>query len=186
MSDALELLDSATLNPLAELRLMYLSGRALAISLRALSRLPIASVAANQAVPAHMVELFETELDTSVDWRRIVVLGIYCRDSAKEDAFSGTHHSSPNSKPATQQRSSTTRCTTTSYEPMASPLTTTPTPRAQSCTQTTPHTPTLRPPTSPAFKPSSTAATCWTRPTGSACDSASSTSRPNLTNWTWM
>jgi nucleotide sugar dehydrogenase len=52
---------------------------------------PIASVAANEAMPAHMVDLLETELGASVDGERVVVLGLCYRGGAKEDAFSGTY-----------------------------------------------------------------------------------------------
>jgi nucleotide sugar dehydrogenase len=52
---------------------------------------PVASVAANEAMPAHMVDLLEAELGGSVDGQRVVVLGLAYRAGAKEDAFSGTY-----------------------------------------------------------------------------------------------
>ena len=52
---------------------------------------PIASVAANEAMPAHMVDLLEAELGEPVEVRRVVVLGLAYRAGTKEDAFSGTY-----------------------------------------------------------------------------------------------
>ncbi|MEM7095204.1 MAG: nucleotide sugar dehydrogenase [Actinomycetota bacterium] len=52
---------------------------------------PVASVAANESMPAHMVDLLETELGASVEGERVAVLGLCYRGGAKEDAFSGTY-----------------------------------------------------------------------------------------------
>jgi len=52
---------------------------------------PVASVAANEAMPAHMVDLLAGELDGSLTDRKVVVLGLCYRGGAKEDAFSGTY-----------------------------------------------------------------------------------------------
>lgn len=51
---------------------------------------PKASVAANEAMPAHLVDMLEKELGT-LDGTRIAVLGLTYRPGAKEDAFSGTY-----------------------------------------------------------------------------------------------
>jgi len=51
---------------------------------------PRASVAANEAMPEHLVGLLQQELGT-LDGKRIVVLGLAYRGGAKEDAFSGAY-----------------------------------------------------------------------------------------------
>lgn len=52
---------------------------------------PVASVAANEAMPAHMVDLLESELGSPVKGQRVTVLGLCYRGGVKEDAFSGTY-----------------------------------------------------------------------------------------------
>jgi len=53
--------------------------------------LPRISVAANEAMPDHLVDLLAAELTASLDGARIIVLGLCYRGGAKEDAFSGTY-----------------------------------------------------------------------------------------------
>lgn len=52
---------------------------------------PVASVAANEAMPAHMADLLAGVLAGSLTDKLVVVLGLCYRGGAKEDAFSGTY-----------------------------------------------------------------------------------------------
>jgi len=53
--------------------------------------LPRTSVLANEAMPLHMADLLQAELDNSLLGKAVVVLGLCYRGGAKEDAFTGTY-----------------------------------------------------------------------------------------------